>query len=386
MARSVDDLLRPSNLYKVLACPASAAREAECEETTSDAAQEGIAAHQIAAAALGEGKRARDYVGTVVDGVTCTAEMADAVQVYLDYVHQLRQGTKPFVELRVEFHEAIGIKSGTTDCALQLVHDNVLHVIDYKHGRGVTVSAERNPQLMAYALGLVDYWEPFIDDIDNLKVHLHIVQPRALFEPDVYRTDVRELMDFEKQVKAAVEEAKGFTPRYQAGSHCRFCLVKANCEAFRGFVRSTVDESMSHKNEITPITDLAEDMNRVEAVRIWCNAIEAEVTRLLKEGMPVPGWRLVAGRGSRKFKDDAEVIALAKRKRMNIDTYMPRELASVAALEKALGHKQFVKYGFPLLVEKFPGQPTLAKDNDQRADYTRPNADDFDDLDDPLLS
>ena len=40
---------------------------------------------------------------------------------------------------------------GTGDCVI--VSDGLLHIIDYKHGLGVLVSAEKNSQLSCYALG-----------------------------------------------------------------------------------------------------------------------------------------------------------------------------------------------------------------------------------------
>ena len=40
---------------------------------------------------------------------------------------------------------------GTGDCVI--VADKALHIIDFKYGQGVLVSAENNPQMMLYALG-----------------------------------------------------------------------------------------------------------------------------------------------------------------------------------------------------------------------------------------
>ncbi len=55
------------------------------------------------------------------------------------------------VEQRLDFSNYVKDGFGTGD--LVIVADDVLQVIDFKYGKGVTVSAELNPQMMLYALG-----------------------------------------------------------------------------------------------------------------------------------------------------------------------------------------------------------------------------------------
>ncbi|WP_192803536.1 DUF2800 domain-containing protein, partial [Streptococcus agalactiae] len=62
---------------------------------------------------------------------------------------------------------------GTGDCLI--VADGLLQVIDYKHGLGVLVNADHNPQMMCYALGAL---EMFDDLYDFDKVTMTIFQPR----------------------------------------------------------------------------------------------------------------------------------------------------------------------------------------------------------------
>lgn len=58
---------------------------------------------------------------------------------------------------------------------LVIVADDVLQVIDFKYGKGVTVSAEHNPQMMLYALGALNLYG-YLYDIKTVKTA--IVQPR----------------------------------------------------------------------------------------------------------------------------------------------------------------------------------------------------------------
>lgn len=96
--------LSPSGASRWMPCPASVALEANEPDTSSDFADEGTAAHEMAAAALLAGNDAADHVGTViyVSGKpwTVTAEMAEYVQSYLDYVRAL--GGNLMVEQRLD--------------------------------------------------------------------------------------------------------------------------------------------------------------------------------------------------------------------------------------------------------------------------------------------
>ena len=56
-----------------------------------------------------------------------------------------------------------------------IVADDVLQIIDYKHGPGVLVSAEKNPQMMCYALGVLELFDG-IYDINSIQ--MIIFQPR----------------------------------------------------------------------------------------------------------------------------------------------------------------------------------------------------------------
>ena len=62
---------------------------------------------------------------------------------------------------------------GTADCIL--IGGDTLHVIDFKYGKGVSVSAEENLQMILYALGAYEACR-ILYPIETVK--LSIVQPR----------------------------------------------------------------------------------------------------------------------------------------------------------------------------------------------------------------
>lgn len=56
-----------------------------------------------------------------------------------------------------------------------IVADDELHIIDLKYGQGIVVEAERNPQMMLYALGALNIFDGLYD---IRTVSMTIYQPR----------------------------------------------------------------------------------------------------------------------------------------------------------------------------------------------------------------
>ena len=78
------------------------------------------------------------------------------------------------IEQRLDYSEYVEEGFGTGDCVI--IGDGTLHIVDYKHGRGVLVEADDNPQMKLYALGALELFD-CIYDIDT--VSMTIYQPDA---------------------------------------------------------------------------------------------------------------------------------------------------------------------------------------------------------------
>lgn len=83
-------------------------------------------------------------------------EMAECTDEYAQFVMECLATAKVsckdpmiMIEQRLDFSQWVPGGFGTGDCLI--VADDTLTVIDYKHGLGVLVDAERNPQMMCYA-------------------------------------------------------------------------------------------------------------------------------------------------------------------------------------------------------------------------------------------
>ncbi|MFZ2537886.1 MAG: DUF2800 domain-containing protein [Oscillospiraceae bacterium] len=177
-------LLSASSSHRWLACTPSVRLEEQFEEKPSEFAEEGTLAHSICELKLR--KKFLEPMGPstftrrmnkLKAQELYQEEMQGYTDKYIDYISEIVYGlpSPPTVaiEKKVDYSEYAPEGFGTSDCSI--VYGNTLHIIDFKYGKGIPVSAEDNPQMKLYALGaLKDY--AMIYGIET--VHITIVQPR----------------------------------------------------------------------------------------------------------------------------------------------------------------------------------------------------------------
>ena len=119
-------------------------------------------------------------------------EMADCTDMYAQYVMEQLSIAKErcsdpivLIEQRLDFSKwCVAGDMGAGDCVI--VADETLTVIDFKYGVGILVNAEKNPQMMCYALGAL----ALFDGIYDIKeITMTIFQPRR--EHGIYCCSVR---------------------------------------------------------------------------------------------------------------------------------------------------------------------------------------------------
>jgi len=154
-------------------------------DTSSEAADEGTAAHQIREECLSLGLDAYDFIGTavVVNGHPwpVTREMAEALQPGIDWIRErVPAGALMMVETRVALDPWLPGQFGTIDCAfVWRAPDGVKELVlsDLKYGFG-EVEAENNLQQMIYALGALQTLYGDSRDRWPDRVRIVIDQPR----------------------------------------------------------------------------------------------------------------------------------------------------------------------------------------------------------------
>lgn len=176
--------LSASASHRWLACPPSAKLCANIPDQASEYAQQGTDCHELCAY-LVEKALGRDVPDPTESLTYYDAEMQNCAEEYRNYVLEQIEAAKELckdpqvmIEQRLDFSRWVENGFGTGDCVI--LADEVLQIIDYKHGLGVLVSAGDdenggNSQMMCYALGAL---EVFGDIYDINQIKMTIFQPR----------------------------------------------------------------------------------------------------------------------------------------------------------------------------------------------------------------
>lgn len=360
-------------------CYGKLAMEKGLPESSSKYADEGTAAHAVAEMSLLQEQDAAAFVGRMIEvkngvKVECTEEMAEAVQVYLDTVraipgdHVVEQKVDYSRYLFDEGQMAEGMTAfGTSDFTSVIEADREIVVVDYKHGRGVAVSAEENEQEQLYALGAISAYDLVYDIEDDWTVRLMIVQPRANNISE-WATTVGALKEFALKAKIAARHAAyqydgGAKPQLSPGEkQCRWCKAKATCPALTTEVSEivvgpgvTIEDFQNLEDDPTVgvrtahTEYLSAAMAAVDLVEQWCKAVRAETERRLLAGVEVPGYKLVQGkRGNRAWVNPAQAEEALKAMRLKTEQMYDLKLISPTAAEKLhkageIGPRQWLK-------------------------------------------
>lgn len=227
--------LSASASHRWLACPPSAKLCANILDQASEYAQQGTDCHELCAY-LVEKALGRDVIDPTENLTYYDAEMQNCAEEYRNYVLEQIEAAKEFckdpqvmIEQRLDFSRWVENGFGTGDCVI--VADEVLQIIDYKHGLGILVSAGDdehggNSQMMCYALGAL---EVFGDIYDINQIKMTIFQPRR-DNISTYTISKEDLLKWADEILAPTAQlayvGKG---EFNAGDHCTFCKVKATC-------------------------------------------------------------------------------------------------------------------------------------------------------------
>ena len=380
----------PSAASRWMNCPGSVALCATLPKRTSTYADEGSAAH-----ALGEKYLRGQMVNLptrkgwwlVQDGrewylekakpksgvaFEVTQDMIDAVQVYVDHIDGIASEHKAYEKkLTLDWlHPGI---FGTMDCGI--LDGDMYHVIDYKHGAGVAVEVEDNPQMMIYALGALGKRAA---KTAIKTVRLTIVQPRKP-HPDgpvrYWDIDYADLYDWAENVlipaaKATELENAPFVP---GEKQCRWCEAsrQSKCPALLGAVQDVAGMSLISPIVETPrlpdpgsltVADKARVLALAGLLETWIDNVRASALEEAPAGVQFPGLKLVHKITRRRWRDEAQVAA-ALQPALG-DEIWDTKLRSPSQIEKLLGKGG--KEALAQLTESPIGDLTLAPESDRR--------------------
>ena len=359
--------LSASASHRWLACPPSAKLCANILDQASEYAQQGTDCHELCAY-LVEKALGREVIDPTENLTYYDAEMQNCAEEYRNYVLEQIEAAKKFckdpqvmIEQRLDFSRWVENGFGTGDCVI--VADEVLQIIDYKHGLGVLVSAGDdehggNSQMMCYALGAL---EVFGDIYDINQIKMTIFQPRR-DNISTYTISKEDLLKWADEVLAPTAQlAYVGEGEFKAGDHCTFCKVKATCRK-----RAEYNLELAKYDFEMPATlddtEIAAILEKVDEMISWGNDIKEYALQQTQSGVHFDGWKIVEGRSNRKFTDEATVAS--KVKDAGYDPY-EKKLLGITAMSTMLGKKKFEEL-LGELVYKPPGKPTLVPESDKR--------------------
>lgn len=388
----VHALLSASSSKRWLHCTPSVRLEEGFPNESSVYALEGTFAHSVCEYKLG--KYLHKRVTRPQSEKFYTEEIDQITDVYYEFavgvIEAMRQnGCEPLVmiEERVDYSHIAPSGFGTADL-LVLGKDEdgrgLLHVIDFKAGKGVFVDCDHNSQMMLYAIGALHAYG-YIYDVRT--VRMTIVQPR-LDNVSTFECSREELEAWGESIRPIAKLAYEGKGEQKPGEWCRFCRAKAVCRAcadealalareeFLDLDAAALSEDGIDTDEQTgatpvfkqpgliPMPELASILPTLNRISSWIESVFAYVSaEAINHAVPVPGYKVVEGRSKRVFTDQKAVVDTAIQNGYT-DLYK-QQLITLTEFEKMMGKKKFNEL-LGAYVAKPPGKLALVPMDDPR--------------------
>ena len=389
-------VLSASSSKQWLHCPPSARLQENFPNESSVYAEEGTWAHELCEYKV---KKYLHERKKRPQSEFFTEEIEQATDVYAEFVISIiegmkRNGVEPlcFVEERLDFSNIVPEGFGTGDMIILGKDEQgrgLLHICDYKNGKGVFVDAHENSQMMLYATGALNAYG-YIYEIET--VRMSIIQPR-LENISTYEMSAADLRAWGESIKSIAQMAFEGKGEQHPGDWCRFCRAKPVCKACMeealglareefldldgGALAEEAEETDAtapyNADTSTPVfkapglvsfAELVKVLPTLNRISSWIESAFAFVSgEAINHGVPVEGYKVVEGRSKRIFTDTKAVIKAAESEGYT-DIYK-QELLTLTEFEKMMGKKKFAEI-LGQYVTKPPGKLALVPESDPR--------------------
>ena len=363
-------VLSASGSHRWLNCTPSARLELEFENTGSEAAREGTAAHALCEHKLKRALHMRsrrpvsDYDSDEME--ECTDAYAEFVMEQYETAKQVCDDPVVLIEQRLDFSCYVPDGFGTGDCLI--ISDDRLHIIDFKYGMGVLVEAEDNPQMKLYALGALAVYDALYD---IREVSMTIFQPRRE-NVSTWTVSVEDLKAWaENELKPRAKAAYDGEGEYLPGEWCTFCRAAVRCRA-RAEEKLKLAQTEFRMPPLLTDAEIEDILAVLPDLTKWANEITAyALDAALNHGKEWNGFKVVEGRSVRKYRDEAAVAEAAKEAGYK-DIYR-QSLIPLTEMQRLMGKDRFEEI-LGGLITKAPGRPTLVLISDKRPAMNVSNA------------
>ena len=389
-------VLSASSSKQWMHCPPSARLQEKFPNESSVYAEEGTWAHELCEYKV---KKYLHERKKRPQSEFFTEEIEQATDVYAEFVISIieemrRNGCEPlcFVEERLDFSNIVPEGFGTGDMIILGKDEQgrgLLHICDYKNGKGVFVDAHENSQMMLYATGALNAYG-YIYEIET--VRMSIIQPR-LENISTYEMSAANLRDWGESIRPIAQMAFEGKGEQHPWDWCRFCRAKPVCKACMeealalareefldldvGALTEDAEETDAtapyNADTSTPVfkapglvsfAELVKVLPTLNRISSWIESVFAFVSgEAINHGVPVEGYKVVEGRSKRIFTDTKAVIKAAESEGYT-DIYK-QELLTITEFEKMMGKKKFAEI-LGQYVTKPPGKLALVPESDPR--------------------
>lgn len=377
-------LLSASSAHRWLACTAAPHFEEGFPDGTSPYAEEGTLAHAVCELyarkrfAVLTTRKFNAELKKLQARPLYSDEMLWTAEAYVDYLTEkaMQYAAPPHVAMEVSVDLTSYIPDGFGTCDCIMIGGDTLHITDYKHGKGVPVSAVDNPQMRLYALGALRLYGPIYGD-QITRVSMGICQPRLSQEAGEDAISVGDLLTWGESIKPIAREAYDGPGTFYPGGHCRFCKGKVQCvaravsfTAFEDFKNLTPANGSREigKNPCLSDAEVGDLLIQAEGLVQWYKDLQDYATGVMLDGGEIPGWKLVEGRSNRAFTDIDTAIRKLIDAGYDEALIYDRKPKTLSELEKTLGKKAFSEL-LSGCVTKPRGKPTLVPASDRREAY-----------------
>ena len=377
-------LLSPSSAHRWLNCSLSPRLEAALPNKTSSYAEEGTLAHsvcEITAKKYFTPMKTTEFnrnIKKLKSHELWNDEMIQTAETYVGHLKEKAMEFKnsPYVafEVKVDISDYVPESFGRCDCIM--FGDGALIITDYKHGKGVPVSAKENPQMMLYALGALKLYQPIFGNAIE-KIQICIDQPR-IGSYDTWKCSKEELLIWGENIKPKAQKAYMGIGEYKAGIWCKFCRANGMCKAQADNQMNAFDDfkevvAEGNTDILTP-EQISIALKKGEILIDWYESLQKTALEKLIGGVEIPGYKVVEGRSTRAWTNQDEALETLQNsgiERAAIYDSVPKSLAQI---EKMLGTAKFTEL-VGEYVFKPQGKPTLANIDDKRPVFNSAVAD-----------
>jgi hypothetical protein len=344
-----------STAKRVINCPGSVALVQKMPpKPSSEHADRGTMLHDAISAILED--QSVDVIGRTYEGQVLTQDLYDEkIMVALALLDEIDPDKRMEyeVETRVGFGDLLPGVFGSTDLVGR-IGDRAI-VLDWKFGDGVVVDAVENDQLMFYAAACMRTEEVKWAFEGVTEIECVIIQPPMIKR---WVTTKERVKQFEQTLVQAVKQAQSTDAKLAAGDHCRWCAAKPICPKMTG----AVDRALQVQLKEIDVDMLGRYLKNADLLEDWIKDLRGLALQLLEKDLPVPGYKLVAKRGTRQWVDETKAVEALHE--LDIFPHKKPEIISPAQAEKELKKR---KMALPDdLVVSVSSGTTLASEEDPR--------------------